>query len=194
MTDEDYSTFDRAFRRVCGAFRIKLKPVEQEELTRTYFRVLAPYPIDEVVLAGKACLTKFRTFPRVADWLAQLSAGGFQSQCPPDRRVMTVSELDEQFRAERLRYQDHSCLCSECCRAAVDDKPVRFVPSLVGDSEERAFNQRRSRVDVVGHWAHGDELAQWYAAKDAFFALAARTGHRRVLQLLSQAREPGQEG
>lgn len=196
MIEPDYSTFARAFGRVCGAFRLKLKPVELEELTRTYFRVLEAFPLDEVLLAGKTCLATHRSFPRAADWLAALASTSSAASCPADRRQMTVAELDEQANAERLRYFDHACLCSECCRAGVDERPIRFVPTLLGlmqDEEERAFNPRRNRLEVIGHWAHGDELLRWYAARDAFFTHAKRCRVPvRALALVS--REPGQEG
>ena len=89
-------------------------------------------------------------------------------------------------------------MCSACCRAGIDERPIRFVPtlvSLVDDEYERAYNARRQQVEIIGHWAHGEELARWYAAHDHFFALAAKTP--RIARLLTMAgveREPGQEG
>lgn len=191
MTETDYSTFERAFERVCGAFRLKLKATEAEDLTRTYFRVLETYPLDEVLLAGKKCLGKHRRFPPAADWIAELT-GTDVASLPSDRRQMGSAELDEHERAQRLRYQDHPCLCSECCRAGVDEKPLRFVPTVFGDDEERAFNPRRKAVQIVGHWAHGEELRQWYEARDAFFAAATKFPHLR--RLVVRDREPGEEG
>jgi hypothetical protein len=80
--------------------------------------------------------------------------------------------------------------------AGVTDRELRFVPTLVEDHsrEERAFHPRRRRLEVTGHWAHGDELARWYVAREAFFARAPRRGPlARVLALVG-TREPGEEG
>jgi hypothetical protein len=56
------------------------------------------------------------------------------------------------------------------------------------------MHPRRQRVEVVGHWAHGDELRRWYAARAACLASAKKYPRlvRRVLALV--AREPGEEG
>lgn len=196
MTETDYPTFARSFERLCNTFRLKLKVPEREELARTYFRVLEPSPLDEVLLAGKTCISKHRTFPKPADWLAALDKGG-PAVCPPNRRQMTVSEIAELAAAKRARYFDSPCLCVECCRAGVDDQPLRFVPTLVGDDEERAFNPQRNVLEVVGHWAHGEELRRWYLARSFFAGLAGhlpRRVHQAVLAAVAIEREPGQEG
>lgn len=195
MTELDYGTFERAFGRVCGAFRIKLKPVEQTELSRTYFRVLEAFPVDDVLDAGKACLTRHRTFPRPADWFALLTQNGTTAAlCPVDRRVMTQGEVDALARATALRYTDSPCTCLECQMAGVSDQPLRFVPTRVGDEDALAFHQGRNRVEVVGHWAHGDELAGWYQAQARWQQRAAVTGKRPLRARTGQSREPGEEG
>jgi len=199
MTEMDYEKFSAAFGRVCNAFRVKLKPTEAEDLTRTYFRVLEAHLLDDVLLAGKACLGKLRTFPRAADWLAELSTTAAPT-CPVDRRHMTVAEIDAHARAALMRYEDEPCGCVDCEDAGVMHRPLRFVPTLVdlyGDEEERAFNPRRGQTEVVGHWAHGEELRRWYVAREAFYALAKKNPYmpRAPLQLVAAGeREPGMEG
>lgn len=209
MTETEFGTFDRAFGRVVGAYRLKLKPTEAEELTRTYFRVLEPFPLEEVLLAGKRCLTKYRRFPPAADWIAELTATAAAPAAAADVRQMGAFELEEYEHATRLRYTDQPCACAECAAAGVGDRSVRFVPTLFGGVEERAFNPRRKVVQVVGHWAHGEELRRWYEARDGFFALApagiVRLLHQRdrrsftarvdaIFRPLSPEREPGEEG
>lgn len=196
MTDFDFPTFDKSFGRVVTAFRVKLRTEEREELTRTYFKILDVHAIDDVMAAGKRCVEKHRTFPKPADWLAELAATT-AATCPPDRRWMRVDEADELARAASLNWEDHPCLCRECVRAGVDDRPLRFVPSDFGDDElERAFNQRRGVVEIVGHWAHGEELARWYAARDAFFHLAQRAPQTlaAAVAIIVGGREVGMEG
>jgi hypothetical protein len=60
---------------------------------------------------------------------------------------------------------------------------------------DRAVDTERNRVVVTGHWAHGQELARWYVAREAFFASAPRRGPMaRVLALVGAGRDPGEEG
>lgn len=192
MTEEHFTAFRQSFDRLCATFRVRLKPVQANDLCRSYFQVLEGFPLDEVLTAGKACLSKSRTFPRPAQWLAELSVGA-AIVVPADRRVMTIHEVAELAEAERLRYTGNLCHCQDCYRAGVDDKEMRFVPTLVGDEEERAFHPTRKQVTVVGHWAHGEELARWYQTRGVFFALISKQPRfSRALALV--AREPGQEG
>lgn len=199
MTDFDYAQFEKAFGRVLTAFRLKLSAIERDELTRTYFKILDVHRIEDVVIAGKRCIEKHRTFPKAADWLAELAP--VAATCPPDRRVMSVVEADELTRAVAMRFEDHPCLCSECVRAGIDAQPLRYVPSLRLDEDlEQAFDARRGRLEVVGHWAHGEELAAWYRARAAFYGLAQKTPRALlsavavILGEVVDEREPGMEG
>jgi hypothetical protein len=196
MTDFDFVKFETAFGRVVTAFRLKLSATEREDLTRTYFRVLDTHAIDDVIAAGKRCLEKHRTFPKPADWLSELAHSSTVA-CPPDRRTMRVDEADELARAAALGYEDPPCVCLMCQAAAITDRPLRFVPSTFdGDELERAFNPRRGVVEIVGHWAHGDELARWYVARDAFFGLVRRAPRTLLdaVRIIVGDRVPGEEG
>ena len=196
MDEPDFGTFERAFGRVSSAFRLKLKDTEQSDLARTYFRVLEGYRLDEVLAAGKTCLQKHRHFPRPAEWLEALASTsrGDAAACPPDRRQVSVAELEERAQAEGQQYRGAPCDCLLCQSAGVTDRELRFVPSLMGDEEERAFNPRRHLVEIVGHWAHGEELGRWYAARDRFYLQARRATVRFPHLLRLVDREPGQEG
>ena len=104
---------------------------------------------------------------------------------PADLRQMTTNELDEFQAAEKNLFWDNPCLCSECCRAGVDDRPVRFVPTLAtDDEEERAYNPRRDTIQIAGHWAHGLELLRWYQARAAFAEIAATHRGLRAMPVL----------
>lgn len=203
MTDLEYPTFSEAFRRVITAFRLKLKAAEIDELTRTYFRMMTAYELDAVLAAGRVCIGKYRTFPKAADWLTELGPTTTRG-CPEDLRHMSADELDVFEQAARTRYEDLPCACGACVHAGMTDRPLRFVPTLDGESYERAYNPRTGRVELAGHWAHGAELARWYAARDAFFALAPKTpAFFALVEALTirdgelvgaGAREPGMEG
>jgi len=195
MDAADRRTFDQAFSNMARAFRLKLKPTELEELTTTYFKILASAPLEAVLAAGKTCLEQSRTFPKAADWFQALPAGA--REAPADCRVMSADELAAYHRAERQRYEDDPCGCLACQLAGVTARPLRFVPEFDhNDQPERAFDNTRHRVVVTGHWAHGDELARWYTARAAFFASVPRQSPmaRALLALVPHEREPGEDG
>jgi hypothetical protein len=190
MTEDDYGSFERAFRRLSAAFRVK--PVEAESLSRTYFRALLPYTLQAVLDAGKALLGTSKHFPRVAEWLDVL---GPIALAPTDHRHMTVAEMDEKADAEKKRYEGPPCLCSACVRAGVVHQFLRFVPTVThdGETELYAFTSRRNVLEIVGHWAHGEELLRYYAAKTAFFSLLGKKPLVSA-RVFAGDREPGQEG
>jgi hypothetical protein len=199
LVDADIGTFATAFSRVVGAFRVHLKADEMDTLMRTYFKILEAYSISDVLLAAKACITKSRTFPKPADWLAECAAL-VHTKAPKDLRWMSVTEMDALAHAAATAYQQDPCFCPACHFAGVDDRPQRFIPTPDGrGGHETAFNSRLNRVEPIGHWAHGDELARWYAARDHFFGLFKTAVKRRqispVLHLVGAVeREPGEEG
>lgn len=193
MTDADYATFDRAFRRVCGVFRLKLKDAELEDLTRTYFKILDQAPLDDVLEAGKRAIATSKTFPKPVDWLAALPVPIVEAR---DYRVMREDEREDYARAERLHFAGDPCGCL-LCQAAGTDRPLRFVPTEVDETGrlERAVDSVRNRVLVVGHWAHGAELVAWYAAKARCFASVPRSMPKLLLAMAALVeREPGEEG
>lgn len=194
MTDFDYDVFAQSLGRVMAAFpKFKLQPPKVTELTRIYFDVLKSHDIADVLQAGKACISKHKTFPAVADWLAELPR---LVQRPADARQMTVAELDEHERARQLGYEDEPCFCAECESAGVMHRPLRFVPTECLEEFERAFNPRKGALELVGHWAHGEDLRRFYAARDGFFALKTNQNTAPFVRLLALAgvREPGEEG
>ena len=188
--DSDRGTFDRAFGRVYGAFRLKFTGNEAEELTQTYYKLLEPYPLDVVLLAGKNLMTVSRKFPYPADWVAAVVAlvDGRRASPTPDLRQMSATELDAYAAADQARWAGPRCACGACVHAHVDHLPLRFVPD-----DERAYNPRRQQIQVVGHWAHGEELGRWYAARDTFYA-SAPPRCRPTLRRLVGVREPGEDG
>jgi hypothetical protein len=197
MLRTEFVTFDRAFGRVCGAFQRKLKPAEQRDASRTYFLTMEDEPLELVLEAGKRCIQSFKHFPRVSEWLTEVQALKPAAILPLDRRHTTVTEGNIQEEAKRRHYQDAPCACDGCCAAGVQDKPVRFVPTIIGVEEERAFNQQRQRVEIVGHWAHGEELRRWYASRRAFLRAFATDLHGRTMRpvpAFTPDRELGEEG
>jgi hypothetical protein len=196
MTELDYGTFDRAFRRVLGAYALmtaKVKPATVDDLSRTYFKVLDGAPLADVLTAGKTCLLTCPKFPTIAQWSAALPVPTI-ARVSADLRVMSTHERETYTRAEALRWSDAPCGCWPCENAGMADYALRFVPDDVNGVLDRAIDTVRNRIVVTGYWAHGDELARWYRARDTFFASAPRhTPIARALLVLVP-REPGEEG
>jgi len=194
MTDEDRPAFVSTFQRLALTFRLKVRPADMDHMIETYVRTFEPYPLHEVVAAGNACVQTHRRFPKPVDWLEVITRT--QVGAPPDARVMSTHEAAEWVRAERLHWNDDDgpCGCMLCLAVGIV-RPRRFVPDFTDDDrDERAFCPPKNRIVVVGHWAHGDELERWYAARDRFFASAPKTTPlARALRALVP-REPGQEG
>jgi hypothetical protein len=163
----------------------KWTTAEFREVSRTYFETLKHAPLDDV-LAAEVTLRARKRWPKVGDWLAAIPVHVAPSS---DARVMGQSEVREYLRAMRGHCQDAPCSCLDCLAADVTHRPLRFVPDVTVDGEERAFFQARNRLVITGHWAHGLELARWYAARDVFMASAPRRFARVFV-----TREPGQEG
>lgn len=191
MEERDRDTFDRALGRVAGVFQLRVKPEEWVTLTKTYFTLLEGYPIDAVLHAAKVCLRTLKHFPRPVEWLEVLDRP--TATAPTlDVRQMTTSEVLELTDAETRRYERPACACRACVAAGVSGRPLRYVPTLDGETEERAYHPRRERIEIVGHWAHGEELRRWYVARAAFFQRATVTPIAPLLALVG--REPGEEG
>jgi len=193
MTIDDRPNFAEAFRRLVQTFRVRLKAGELEELTTTYFKLLQGWTLEEVLAAGKTCITTLKKFPAPVDWLSAMPT---KANVAADVRWMGADEAREYSRAEALGYEDAACDCL-LCQAAGTDRPVRFVPDFTADDrEERAFHPAKNQIVTVGHWAHGEELVRCYAARAQFYGLLGRSALRRMARPLELVggREPGQEG
>jgi hypothetical protein len=202
MDSSDNGPFERAFKRVSGAFAKGWKPGEFDTTNKAYFDALRHLPIDRVIEGAERAIRTRTRFPKVAEWLADVGPSTTPGTAPPGMRYMGESERDAHARAAALRWRDDPCPCLDCQAAGVADRPLRFVPTLEDGGEAKAFNARRNAVEVVGHWAHGEELRRWYAAHDACMA-AAPPPIRRALRLVMVAenvvdamvreREPGED-
>lgn len=192
MLETDYAAFEVAFRRLSSGFSKKWTGAHYRETSRAYFETLQGCALEDVVTAAAALHSRKR-WPTAGEWMAAVPAS--TPARPPDVRLMGASEVDEYLAARNARYRDEGpCACLRCEDAGVSHRPRRYVPDeLDDDTYARAFCPTLNRVVMTGHWAHGEELRRWYAARDTFVATARRAGLRRVLALVA-TREPGQEG
>jgi hypothetical protein len=202
MLEDDFSTFDRAFKRLAGLFRLRVIGAALDELSRSYFKILEAGELHDVLEAGKVCVQTRRVFPKPVDWLEALPKPNPTPRHQDDAiGSLSHPEAIDWQRAESLRWEDTPCACVACQMAGMSATPLRFVPETVAVDDLRDRRMRdpiRNRIVVAGHWAHGDELARWYAARARFFSVwvpaVARRRMAPELALVHAGREPGEEG
>lgn len=164
MRDVDLVPFTATFHRLRGVFALRGDHAEIQQIVAVYFKVLRRYPIEAVTAGADLWAEKGTRFPKPVEWITSM----------PRRitaEVLEVSqdEAGEYLRAERLRFEDEPCSCRACLAAGVTHRCLRYVPEqhdLGGDAKGRIGD----RVIVRGRWIHGDALARWYVARDAFWA------------------------
>ncbi len=194
MLESDTAAYETAFRRLSSGFSKTWKGQDFREACRMYFEALRAYELADVLAAEVTLRTRPR-WPKVADWIAAIPKPTPTSTAP---RMMGRAEINEYLDARLRHYQgDAPCACLRCVSVGETRAP-RFVPDdLPDDTVARAFCPALNAIVVSGHWAHGDELARWYAARDAFAAAIPRRRGlrvRRILALIGASREPGEEG
>lgn len=201
MTEAEMFQFIDVFKNITRVFPLRGDEGEVIEIGRAYFKSLKRYPLDLVKSGADNCIASMERFPKPAEWIKRIPSSAPQADLPQ----MSMLDITEWRRAEDLKYQDAPCGCQLCRSAGLDDRPIRFVPD---DPESKALIGDKSVVR--GHWAHGDELARTYAAKERFwsqFSKAIKTiamsPKRRKLSAeerieaafaTRQIREPGEEG
>lgn len=169
VLDSDLMAFQRTFAQlgtVCAKY-------PGEGAVPAYFRLLQRYEFVDVARAADAWAQSNTFFPQVADWLEAVRS------TPKGEPLLELprEELAEWLDAERRGFEADVCSCRDCCNAridgAMDDKPLRFVPTedRFGTYEKRLMGAREV---LRGHWAHGYELARWYQARANFYEVALR--------------------
>jgi hypothetical protein len=193
VTDAELFAFGSIFQSVQLVFPLRGEESEIRDVRSSYFKALRRYDLRAVQAGADRWIQQGKRFPRPAEWIESIP------QRPPASEIPELSsdETREYLRAEALRYEDHPCQCEACRRAGVTDKPLRFVPEFTADDRDKKA-RIGARVVVTGHWAHGEELARWYAAKEKFWrefrALAgAKTMQTTRPKPRPVEREPGDE-
>lgn len=166
MIDKDYEAFTREFARLSAALeRFRSTPQEAAAKADAYFHVLKAFTLEQVIGKADRWLATETKMPRPVEW-----AGVVVPAATAPLRELTAREAAEYRQAEVSGYEGEPCACPSCVEAGVHDKPIRFVPDLDADDHPiHARDAGRNRVVTAGHWAHGHELARWYAAKFAFW-------------------------
>ena len=150
----------------------KLDETERQRMLGDYFRAMRSYPLDAVRAGAERCMATAKHFPRPMEWAEAIPRQSAGVDSPP----ITAAELNDYSDADASGWTGFPCGCQQCREAGVDRLPLRFVPEREADGSDR----RRldvscgARSVVTGHWAHGQELAGYSRAKDAFFTEAHR--------------------
>lgn len=164
MTETDLFEFNIVFADVRRVFPLRADETETRQLMSSYFGAFRRFPLPRVRAGAEACIATGTRFPKPAEWIKAM---------PAPRVVATIAALetdegDQWLDAERRCWEGRLCACAACQAAGVTARPLRFVPDF--DEEDRDLKGRiGDRVVTRGHWAHGDELARWYAAKEKFW-------------------------
>lgn len=165
MTDGDLFAFNQSFQSLVRVFPLRGTDDEIQDVMASYFKALRRFPMPQVRDGAEICLTRSKRFPKPAEWIESIP----KARVRPELQQLTNAEIATYLRAERLAYDDEPCKCDLCRAAGVDHRFLRFVPDFDRDDcEMRALIGEREIVR--GHWAHGEELRRWYAAKEAFWA------------------------
>lgn len=165
MNDHDLAEFMQTFQQLRTVFPLRADAVEVQQIQGLYFRVLQRYPIAAVVAAAARWIEHGKRFPKPAEWVRTIPKAT-AAKLPP----LVGDEAEEHVRAAGLGYQDDPCCCVACKAAGVDHRFLRYVPDA--DADDRDVHALAGgKVVARGHWAHGEELAAWYRAHDAFMGL-----------------------
>lgn len=209
MTDSDTFPFIDVFKNLRKIFPTRLSDQEQTQMGLAYFKAMRRFTLGQATAGAEIWTQRGKFFPKPAEWINVIPREMHVSLA----QQLSSVEVAEYLDAERRHYEGEPCRCEACRASGVDHRFLRFVPEFDEyDSERRALIGDRSVVR--GHWAHGEELRRWYAAKEAFWAKfgAAAKKHsmdtkkktripfeQRIAEIYAprapiEVREPGEEG
>lgn len=175
MLATDEQAFGVIFLQLRGVLApFKADRAEIRQVIPAYFTVLRPWPLQAVRAGADHCAARLTRFPRPAEWIDAIPKARAAGLLP-----ITDEQRAEYYDARDRGYDGDPCACYQCQQAGVSHRLLRYVP----DYDEYDRDVRRAdgdKIITLGHWAHGDELARWYAARDRFFALAAIYGPKSM--------------
>ena len=165
MTEQDYDAFLVEYKRLSAALeRFKQTPEDVVRKSDVYFHVLKRFPLREVTAKADSWLARESKMPKPAEWAAVVITAP-AVEIP----VLPEGAAREWLSAERDRWERTPCACRECAAAGVSDLPRRFVPEFDANGQDRHV-RIGGRIVTAGHWAHGQELAGYWVAREAFWA------------------------
>lgn len=192
MTDGEVFPFMETLRSVIRVFPVRGDEHDVQQLGASYFKALRRYPLAMVQAGADRVIQQNKHFPKPAEWLDAIPRATAGASGPEE---LSAFDRDEWLAAERGRWEQPSCKCSECKFAGVTDRPMRFVPNIDADGQDSRGLIGERQV-TRGHWIHGQDLSRWYAAKDEFWRLFKAFVPKKAMYVPppSAPREPGMEG
>jgi len=167
MTDLEMPAFVAVFQQLRQVFGLRGSPDDVAQLEAVYFRLLRRYPLPLVESAAALWLHTGARFPKPADWIGALP----KATTPQASGLLPVPEDEAAELRDAIAWQFEAapCSCHLCVRAGVSHRFLRHVP--LEDDDGRVVQALLDGRRVTrGRWLHGDELAEWYRARDAFQA------------------------
>jgi hypothetical protein len=166
VQDADLFPFLAIFRDLLAVFPKRLDENEINVMAKSYFTALRRFSVPEIQAGADAWMQRGKFFPKPAEWRESIP------RASRDAIVLSPineSEAAEYLAAERKGWEGEPCDCRMCQSAGVTHRFLRYVPEVDGYGLN-AKGLIGTRTIVRGHWAHGEELARWYEAHDAFWA------------------------
>lgn len=167
MQDADLFAFMAIFRDLLQVFPKRIDESDVAQLGKSYFAALRRFTIPQIQAGADAWVERGKFFPKPSEWRESIPRQAVAATVALTE--LSSADAAEYLDAERKSYEDEPCGCRRCDGAGVSHRFLRYVP----ETDERGMDARGligQRVVVRGHWAHGDELARFYAAREKFWA------------------------
>jgi hypothetical protein len=191
VTEGDIFPFMETFRSVTRVFPLRGEEHEIRDVGASYFKAMRRRSLPEVQAGADVWMSRGKKFPKPAEWLESIPS----STLRPESKSLSDDEAHAWLQAEQSRWEGIVCGCRSCVAAGITEfQPLRFVPEVDASGHDRkALIGERSVT--MGHWAHGQELADWYTAKRGFYEQCAglklgdplRPRERRTAKTLTEA-------
>lgn len=156
--------FMDTFRNLQRVFPLRGDEHDLSQVGGAYFKALRRFPLERVQAGAEVWMQQGKRFPKPAEWIDSIPRQKAVVELP----TLSSAQAAEYLRAEGKRYEDARCGCAACVKAGVSEQPLRFVPDYLDDGRD-AQAMLGDRIVTTGHWAHGDELKGYYAARNAFW-------------------------
>jgi len=177
MTDAEVFQFLDVFKGVARVFPQRGDEHELKQKSGAYFKAMRRFQLNQVAAGADVWMERGKYFPKPSEWIDSIPR---QSAHRPEVGELTAAEIVEYEDAERRHYDGEPCRCQACRAAGVDHRLLRFVPEVDANGQD-AKGKIGDRIVVRGHWAHGQELAGYYRAKAAFWAMFHETVTQRSM-------------
>jgi hypothetical protein len=166
VQDGDLFAFLAIFRDLLQMFPKRLDDSDVDKLAKGYFAALRRFTIPQIQAGADVWVQRGKFFPKPAEWRESIPRTVSAATALVE---LGGADAAEYLDAERKAWEGEPCDCRACRDAGVSHRFLRYVP----ESDENGIEARgliSTRTVVRGHWAHGEELARWYVAKEKFWA------------------------